>query len=366
MIRLPHINDMIPNDKNLNKRQELILNIFEQGNFFSVSQIQKELEKIKIRASLVTLKRDLKKLVDNLILSKEGKGRAVKYHLLLDFSIKRPIDVEKYFKVPADQRKGKDTFNFSIFEHLKQENNIFTKDELQLLEELNEEYKQNKKHLSKTIFRKEMERLVVELSWKSSQIEGNTYSLLETESLIKDHKEASGHRKEEAIMILNHKKALDYILTNASSFKNISIPKIEDVHTFLTSGLNIGRGLRKSPVGITGTMFSPLDNQFQIREAMENTCRLVNGIKNPFIKTFILMLCISYIQPFDDGNKRTSRLVGNAVLLAYDICPISYRSVNEVEYKKAVIIFYEQNNFNYFKKIFLDQFAFAVKNYFRA
>jgi len=78
------------------------------------------------------------------------------------------------------------------------------------------------------------------------------------------------------------------------------------------------------------------------------------------------MLLIAYIQPFEDGNKRTSRLMGNAVLLAHDICPLSYRSVKDSEYKKAVLLFYEQNNISYFKQLFIEQFKFAVNNYFGA
>jgi Fic family protein len=88
---------------------------------------------------------------------------------------------------------------------------------------LNEEYRQNRKHLSEVIIQKEMERLIIELSWKSSQIEGNTYSLLETESLIKEHKEARGHKREEALMILNHKNALDYIVDDGARFKKLSV-----------------------------------------------------------------------------------------------------------------------------------------------
>ena len=74
---------------------------------------------------------------------------------------------------------------------------------------------------------------------------------------------------------------------------------------------------------------------------------------------------IAYIQPFEDGNKRTSRIMGNAVLMAHGLCPLSYRNANETEYKKAVILFYEQNNHSYYKKLFLGQFEFAVRNYFR-
>jgi len=102
------------------------------------------------------------------------------------------------------------------------------------------------------------------------------------------------------------------------------------------------------------------------KEALEKTCQVVNKEKNIFSKAIILMILVAYIQPFNDGNKRTSRLIANAILMAHNVCPLSYRNIDEKEYKKAIILFYEQNNLNYFKKLFIEQFEFAVKNYFRA
>lgn len=203
------------------------------------------------------------------------------------------------------------------------------------------------------------------MSWKSSVIEGNTYTLLEAEALIKQGKEAGEKKKEEAVMILNHKETLDYIIKNVSIFQKISIAKLEDIHCILTKDLEISKGLRKSPVGITGTIYRPLDNIFQIKEALEKACQTVNQEKNIFSKTIILMLLIAYIQPFTDGNKRTSRLAANAILMSHNACPLSYRSIDEKEYKKAVVFFYEQNNLNYFKQLFIEQFKFSVRNYFR-
>ena len=91
---------------------------------------------------------------------------------------------------------------------------------------------------------------------------------------------------------------------------------------------------------------------------------LINEKEFFFEKSFLALLLISYIQPFEDGNKRTSRILGNALLLANDYCPLSYRSVDEVEYKKGVLLFYEQNSAFYFKQLFLDQFRQAIKRYF--
>ncbi|MBU4369956.1 Fic family protein, partial [Patescibacteria group bacterium] len=268
-----------------------------------------------------------------------------------------------YFKIGPDQREVKKKFDFNLLDILK---DIFTTDEKKRFDQLVLEYRRNVKKISPDNFKREFERLVIELSWKSSSIEGNTYTLLETEFLIRQNKSAQGHKKEEDIMILNHKKTLDYIRENTSSFKQMTVAKLEYIHFLLTKDLKIAQGLRKAPIGITGTAYRPLDNIFQIKEALEKTCEIINKEKDVFYKAVILMLMIAYIQPFDDGNKRTGRLSANAILMAYNVCPLSYRSVSEEEYKKAVILFYEQNNISYFKNLFIEQFEFAVKNYFRS
>ena len=229
---------------------------------------------------------------------------------------------------------------------------------------LNNDYQKRVKKLSPTILKKEFERLTIELSWKSSRIEGNTYSLIDTEILIKEHKEAAGHKKEEAIMILNHKKALDYVLNKKSDFKKVSLRKIENIHRLLVDNLGIAKGIRKKPVGIAGTKYKPLDNEYQTKEALEKTVKIINSFKEPFSKALAAILMISYIQPFEDGNKRTARILGDALLLAYNACPLSFRSVSEVDYKKATILFYEQNSARFFKELFIQQFEFAVNNYF--
>lgn len=346
----------------LNKRQEQILAILEkQEGDFLISQIIVGIRLFFEGVSKITINRDLKKLIKLKLVERTGKGRLSVYRVSKHYGLIKPIDVEKYFQKEEDERGGKIFFDFGIFAFLR---DIFLEDELEYLKNKNEIYKKNIQNISEAAQKKEFERLMIELSWKSSQIEGNTYTLLETESLIKENKEAEGHKKEEATMILNHKKALEYTRENHDTFKKISVSKIEDVHFLLTQKLKISRGLRKSPVGIVGTKYRPLDNQFQIKEALEKTCELVNKEPNHFAKAIILSVMIAYIQPFEDGNKRTSRMVSNAILLAHGICPLSYRSVDEVEYKKAVILFYELNNIGYFKQLFMEQFTFAVDNYF--
>ena len=165
-------------------------------------------------------------------------------------------------------------------------------------------------------------------------------------------------------MLLNHKDALDFVLADPEYLKEISIWRIEELHALLTKELNVDKGLRKRRVGITGTNYYPLSNEYQIREALEDSCRLINGKENIFEKALLALVLLSYIQAFSDGNKRTARITSNAILIANKYCPISLRTVDSVDYKKAMLIFYEQNNISAFKKIFIDQFAFAVQTYF--
>ena len=146
--------------------------------------------------------------------------------------------------------------------------------------------------------------------------------------------------------------------------QRITVRKIEDLHSILVKELGVDKGIRRRRVGVTGTNYRPLDNEFQIREALEDTCRLINVKENVFEKALLVLVLLSYIQAFSDGNKRTARITSNAILIANRYCPISFRSVDSVDYKKAMLIFYEQNNISAFKKIFIDQFAFAVQTYF--
>ena len=117
-------------------------------------------------------------------------------------------------------------------------------------------------------------------------------------------------------------------------------------------------------MGITGTNYRPLDNIHQINDAVEKMSEEINRASDPWSKALMILLSISYIQPFEDGNKRTSRLMANACLIAGNVCPLSFRSVDEAGYKKAILLFYELGNASLMKKIFLEQFDFAVSNYF--
>lgn len=154
------------------------------------------------------------------------------------------------------------------------------------------------------------------------------------------------------------------IIQNKEFIEPLKLSSIEDIHSILMKELGVERNIRKRRVGISGTNYVPLDNEFQLKEALENMCEIVNTQKDVFSKALLVLVLISYIQPFGDGNKRTARIISNALLMNNNYCPISFRTVDSIDYKKAMLIFYEQNNIVPFKKIFISQFEFAVKTYF--
>lgn len=311
-----------------------------------------------------TMKRLLSAAVKEGNIETAGRGPATKYKLTPQAHVTMPLDLATYFDKDIDEREVQESFNFDLIRNILPKVEIFTKEELEVLNAAQMEFKKNTEGMTELEYRKEMERLGVDLSWKSSQIEGNTYSLLETERLLKDKQTASGKTKEEAIMLLNHKDALDFVLDIPDYLKELSVHRIEDIHSILTKELEVDRNIRHRRVGITGTNYRPLDNEFQIREALEDTCTLVNGKDNVFEKALLTLVLLSYIQAFVDGNKRTARITSNAILIANGYCPISFRTVDSIDYKKAMLMFYEQNNIAAFKKIFIEQFLFAVKTYF--
>lgn len=346
----------------LNKRQNKILEFINNKQSAMRFEIEEFINQAYDNVSKVTIIRDLDLLYKNKLIDKTGKARSVTYLSLIKNEILRPYNVEEYFSQNPDDRNIKyEQFNFGVFDNL---HSIFSSNELADLEQTNQIYREKIDNLSPIALKKEFERLLIELSWKSSQIEGNTYSLLDTEVLIKNNIQADGHRREEAVMILNHKKALEYIFENQTYFQDLTLRKIEELHEILTDDMDIPRGMRTSPVGIVGTNYKPLTNQHQIREAMEKLVELINKTKSIIEKALIAVIMISYIQPFEDGNKRTGRILANAIMYSYGYCPLSYRSVKDTDYKKAVIIFYENNSLEYFKRIFVEQFKFAVEKYF--
>ena len=345
----------------LTPRQQKMIDIVMARESASISEIQEHLYQ---NVSIPTLNRDLAALVSSNCLMKLGKGRATTYKISPFYKIFAPLDMSDYFERDPDVRNAQVHFSqevLPLLEHVE----LFTAEEKSRLARLKQKYQDNISDYPETLFQKELERLTIELSWKSSQFEGNTYSLLETERLFKEKEEAEGKPKQDATMLLNHKDALEYLLAHQDIAKELNLRLLEEIHSLLIKDLGVSRNLRSRTVGITGTAYKPLDNAHQIRDVTEQMCSVINAKENGFEKALLAVALISYIQPFEDGNKRTGRMLSNALLIREGICPLSYRSVDSIDYKKGMLLFYEQNNLTAFKQIFIEQIEFSVKNYFQ-
>ena len=343
------------------ERQQNIINFIQSKSEVSNSEI---LDFLGDAIERTTLQRDLNFLQKKGLIIKSGSGRGTVYAVSEINKISLPVNVKEYFNVPYLKREARESFNFEIFTIL--ENDIFTAEENKLLEKLQIEFIRNfSKYDSQTLINKEFERIMIEFSWKSSAIEGNTYSLLGTEALIKNNITGKGNTEKETQMILNHKDAFNEAIQNKDRFKKLTYSDIEYIHSVLTKKLGISKNVRNGSVAIVGTKYKPLGNNHQIEKAAREMVDLINKKESFFEKAFLSSILIAYIQVFEDGNKRTSRMISNAILLAYNSIPLSYRIVDVEEYKKAVILFYEINNISYFKQIFIEQFEDAVNNYFK-
>jgi Fic family protein len=341
--------------------QELILNYLKNKPNSSSKEI---FEGLNSTVSYATVKRYLSKLLSENYIIQQGNAKNSRYTLSTTFNLFYPINLDEYYSKEIDEREILTSYNFSLIPETLQNVPLFTSQELTLLNDLQNKFSENIAQISDFEYKKDMERFAIDLSWKSSQIEGNTYSLLETERLLKDKQTAAGKTKDEAIMLLNHKEAIDFVVANSDYFLSLSVAKIEELHNILIKELGVDRNIRTRRVGITGTNYRPLENEFQIREALQQTCDLINNRENIFEKALLALVLLSYIQAFTDGNKRVARLTANALLIANKYCPISFRTVDSIDYKKAMLLFYEQNNISVFKQIFVNQFKFAVGNYF--
>ncbi len=345
----------------LTERKKRILDILLEQPSSSISDI---IKRLPTGTTIPTINRDLKSLVEGNLILRNGSGRAIVYQVAPEYQLVHASIGDSYFDKDIDERKGKKKLDPEVFTYLEKIE-IFTLPELKQLENLQQTFSDRIRTLPEEIIRKERNRLSIELSWKSSQIEGNTYSLLETEVLLSENIPADGKDESEASMLINHNKALDHIYEQRIQLNPLRTAAIEDIHSILISDPGVSKNIRKRIVGITGTSYTPPDNEFQIREYLERACAVINNRNRIFEKALLAVLFISYIQPFEDGNKRTGRITGNGILIENGYCPLSYRSIKPIEYKKAMILFYEQNSVAAYKKLFIDQFEFAVNNYFR-
>lgn len=209
-------------------------------------------------------------------------------------------------------------------------------------------------------------RFLIDLSWNSSRLEGNTYSLLETKRLIELGENAAGKNITEAQMILNHKNAIEYIIESADE-KKISPHKLYSIHALLSENLlgdpSASGRTRKISVGISGTTYLPLDNPHILKECFDLFIQKINLIKDPFEQFFFALVQLSYLQAFEDVNKRTTRLVANISLIKQNLQPLSFVDVNKKDYALSLLGIYEKNDVSLLRDLFVWAYKRSSQRY---
>lgn len=189
-------------------------------------------------------------------------------------------------------------------------------------------------------------RLLIDLSYNSSRLEGNTYSLLDTEKLIIEGVSAPNKLDEEKVMILNHKEAIRYLIDNAEKII-IDYQTVCTLHYLLADGLLLPQrvgSVRNGGVKIGGSTYLPLDNKAQLEQILTAICNKATLIEDPHEQSFFLLAHIAYLQAFEDVNKRTSRLCANIPLIKNNLVPLSFNDVSKEDYSMAMIVIYELND----------------------
>ena len=206
-----------------------------------------------------------------------------------------------------------------------------------------------------TYLRKVLDRLLIDLSWNSSRLEGNTYSLLETQRLLELGESADGKRAEETQMILNHKAAIELLAERAGEI-GFNRYTLCNLHALLSENLLpeqvAGGRLRTSAVGIGGSVFLPLENPQLIEECFDQILATAAAIQDPFEQSFFAMVHLPYLQPFEDVNKRTSRLAANIPLVQRNLGPLSFVGVSQSDYTHAILGVYELQRVDYLRDVF--------------
>lgn len=301
--------------------EDQIIGVLRAEGALSVGELEEALE-----VPRRTLQRWLRELVDAGQLRRLGQGRGTRYQVIdrLDGATTWNTDFlhsyvpNRTFYLPADTRAQLHSIGSSAATQP-----------------------------GGTYSRNILDRLLIDLSWNSSRLEGNTYSLLETEELILRGKSPDERTRFETQMILNHKAAIEFLVDEPDVLQLDSIT-VRNLHAILSDTLladpEMGGRLRTIPVQISGSKYIPLAIPDRIKTEFEHIIETAAKIEDPFECSFFLLVHLPYLQPFVDVNKRVSRLAANIPFIQRGYYPLSFLDVERDDYLQATLAIYEQNN----------------------
>ncbi|UZE28456.1 Fic family protein [Pseudomonas asplenii] len=211
-----------------------------------------------------------------------------------------------------------------------------------------------------------LNRLLIDLSWASSHLEGNTYSRLDTRELIEHGKTAQGKAAIETQMILNHKTAIELLVANidTAEFNRYTVMNLHSAlaENLLPNPSDEGR-VRQHAVDIGQSVYRPLSTPQQIEDALDVLLSKANQIHDPFEQSFFMMVHLPYLQPFADINKRTSRLAANLPLFRANLCPLTFLDVPEQAYSRATLGVYEMTRVELLRDLYVWAYERSTQEY---
>lgn len=214
-----------------------------------------------------------------------------------------------------------------------------------------------------TVARKVLEQLLIDLSWHSSRLEGNRVSLLDTKELFEQGR--GDNTDPDITMLLNHKEAIQFMV-DAAPEQGITVPVIRNLHALLMQGLlsdPLATGaIRRRIVTIEGSVYYPTNVPTLLEQMLEEIVSRARLIKNPIEGALFLWVNLAYLQPFEDGNKRTSRLAANLPLLLYNCAPLSF-DVDRSDYASAMLGVYEQRSVALAVELFEATYRRSIEKY---
>lgn len=329
---------------------------------------------IGIDIELRTLQRRLKKLVEEDQIYTTGGSRATKYHLAFESNLARETELEKLILSKKDgihishagqkimdavskplRERAKVGYNRNFLESYRPNiDHYLSKEELHKLAVLGTTNIPNQP--AGTHAKEILNRLLIDLSWNSSRLEGNTYSLLDTKRLVEFGESADEKSIEESQMIINHKDAIEFLVQLEDEIEFNSYVML-NLHALLSDNLlqnqySVGR-LRSIPVGIYESTYTPLAIPQLISDQFDLILKKAREIKNPFEQSFFVLVHLPYLQPFDDVNKRTSRLAANIPFVKNNLSPLSFVEMPSDLYIKGILGVYELNQVELLKDVFI-------------
>ena len=322
---------------NLNKNTSYVLIHLLNGNN-TAKKISELMQGIDIRS----IQRALQRLTELDLIKRIGNNNptyTINYEKLINFNI---LD-----KLLEDENRPESIFNRDLIDWLLK----LPEDKLKSL--VRNSFDENNISIrSDLMSAKELEHLTIELSWKSSALEGNTYTLLDTQLLLLEGIKAKNKTEFETQMILNHKDAIRFIIENKELFSSdIKFSTVEELHKLIGNNLGIATGVRKRIVKISASNYEPLSNPHSLRENADNILQIINKNNDPYIKALLALSLIPYLQTFEDGNKRTGRMLANAILISTVNKGFSLRKTDARSLAIAYLAFYEFNSLYGLSKI---------------